>query len=632
VWPVVLLLLLVLVPAVSLVWFMNAAMRNERLAAREQLTEVYRAQLSSVQSRFEEHWSRTIAALNEVARSSSPAAAFAKCVQAGAVDSVIVFDEQGRVAYPGTPSAPTGEPEKLPPQWAEASRLEYARKEPAQAAKAYHALAVQATNVHLAARAFQAEARCLVQSEQKDAAIQLITETLSDGRFDHAVDAQGRVIAANAELMMLELLTNHALPVFHATAERLRGRLVDYDSPVLASAQRLFLMKELLKLRPEIQFPTLPAEELAAAWRDNRGSAIGTGVLKRAPVANHWQFLTGDRRVIALLRPDKLMPANANLPKAEVALLPPDVEREDAFVTMAAGSQFPGWRMALALKDQRLIVAATKSGATLYLWTATLVVGIMGMLMFVTVRILRRQVALARLKNDLAATVSHELKTPLSSMRVLVDTLLQSERLDEATAREYLELIAGENERLSRLIQNFLTYSRMDRRKHAFQLRPASPRQIIDSAVKAMSARFEVPGCRFEVQVDSDLPEIMADSDALTTALANLLDNAYKYSEEIKHIVLRARAVDGQVSFSVQDNGFGIAPRETKKIFWHFYQVDQRLSRACGGCGLGLGIVQFIVEAHDGVVTVESQPGRGSTFSITLPALEAAAPGKEATG
>src|SRR5206468_5490556 len=132
------------------------------------------------------------------------------------------------------------------------------------------------------------------------------------------------------------------------------------------------------------------------------------------------------------------------------------------------GEQIPGWRLALSLADREFFDATTGRQTALCLWTAIFVVAGMGVLAVIAVRLLRRQAALARLKNDLAATVSHELKTPLSSMRVLVDTLLDSEKIGEQRAREYLQLIAQENDRLSRVIQNFLTFSRLERKKHTF--------------------------------------------------------------------------------------------------------------------------------------------------------------------
>ena len=107
----------------------------------------------------------------------------------------------------------------------------------------------------------------------------------------------------------------------------------------------------------------------------------------------------------------------------------------------------------------------------------------------------------------------------------------------------------------------------------------------------------------------------------MATALINLLENAFKYSEEIKRIVLRVRTENGSVIFSVTDNGIGVAARERRRIFQPFYQVDQCLSRKSSGCGLGLSIVQSIIQAHHGSVSVESQPGCGSTFTISVPAV-----------
>jgi signal transduction histidine kinase len=330
--------------------------------------------------------------------------------------------------------------------------------------------------------------------------------------------------------------------------------------------------------------------------------------------------------VLALVRPERVAASLQSVivsdhaaTNTEMALLPPDLDDASAFVTLPAGEQLPGWRLALSLKDRRLLEAAAEHSAATYLWTGILVMAGIGILALLAVRLLRRQVALARLKNDLAATVSHELKTPLSSMRVLVDTLLDSDRIEEKKAREYLQLIARENDRLSRVLQNFLTFSRMERRRHTFDFVSVPPGRIIDAAVNSVRGRFDTPGCRFEVQIEENLPEVTADPDALATALINLLDNACKYSAESKHITLKACARNGQVVFSVRDNGIGIASQETGRIFQPFHQLDSRLSRKGGGCGLGLSIVRYIINAHRGSVSVESQPGAGSTFTLCLP-------------
>jgi signal transduction histidine kinase len=311
----------------------------------------------------------------------------------------------------------------------------------------------------------------------------------------------------------------------------------------------------------------------------------------------------------------QLLPADVSL-----AFLPPGKEFERFFLSPPAGASLPGWRLALSLNDQRLFESAAAQRIASYVWIGVLVVVTVIVLAALALRLVRRQMALTQLRNDLVANVTHELKTPLSSMRLLVDTLLNSQPLHEQTAREYLQLIAQENLRLSRLIDNFLTFSRMERNKYAFGFKEVPAAAIVEGALTAVRERFNAPGCLFETHAAPDLPSVVADADAMVTALVNLLDNAYKYSGEEKQITLSASAENGSVFFAVKDNGIGLTPRDTKRIFKRFFQVDQRLSRSGGGCGLGLSIVKFIVTAHHGSVRVESQPGRGSTFTISLPA------------
>ena len=630
VWPVALLLFAVLVPAACLLWFMSAAMRNERLAAQQKLADAYRAQLSTSKQRLQQYWRETAAVLEKAVETVPAPVAFARCVQSGLVDGIVLFDEAGQIIYPNRPLAAKNDlgdsHSELEPKWQEAYQFEHLRKH-LEAAVRYGALARETTNDSLAARAFQSEARCRLQAGQRDAVIRLVSDVFGSDRYRRATDLQGRLIAANAELMALELVTNRNSSAFQSIARRLAGRLMDYENPVLAAPQRRFLMKEVQKLSPgTVAFPTLAAEELAAQVSEGSPRPARDSSLQRGVATDVWQLTTPNRRVLALLRSDKLL-ATANaamapedaLTDVNIALAAPDTDAADAFLTLPAGEQMPGWRVALSLKDRTFFDTTAGHQATLYLWTGIVVVGVMGALAVMAARVVRRQMTLARLKNDLAATVSHEIKTPLSSMRVLVDTLLESERFDEQRTRDYLQLISQENERLGRLIQNFLTFSRMERKKYAFHFSPSSVRPIVDAAVEPMRGRFGVPGCRLDVHVEENLPAIVADPDALVAALTNLLENAYKYSDGIKHIVFRARAENGSVTFSVKDNGIGITSREQKRIFQPFYQVDQRLSRKGSGCGLGLSIVQFIMTAHRGGVSVESEPGCGSTFTLSLP-------------
>ncbi|HEY2147267.1 MAG TPA: HAMP domain-containing sensor histidine kinase, partial [Pirellulales bacterium] len=238
---------------------------------------------------------------------------------------------------------------------------------------------------------------------------------------------------------------------------------------------------------------------------------------------------------------------------------------------------------------------------------------------------LRRQTRLSRLKNDLVANVSHELKTPLSAIRLLVDTVLDQEHSDPRQTREYLQLVARENQRLSRLIDNFLTFSRLERGKQRFAAEPVEPNEVARRAIESLRDRLDDDDCDFETQIAPNLPPVKADSDALVMVLINLLDNALKYTGPNKRIVLRVSGSANDVCFAVKDNGVGLSPRQKRRVFDRFYQVDQQLTRAAGGCGLGLSIVKSIVAAHGGQVEVQTEVGKGSTFTVSLPVLEFAA-------
>ena len=148
-----------------------------------------------------------------------------------------------------------------------------------------------------------------------------------------------------------------------------------------------------------------------------------------------------------------------------------------------------------------------------------------------------------------------------------------------------------------------------------------------------MVVAFDAPAATLDIDVAADLPPLRGDKDALVTVLLNLLDNACKYTGDEKRMALRAFARDTNVCLAVTDNGIGIPDRARRRIFERFYQLDRRLTRDTTGCGLGLSIVKSIVTAHAGTVTIQSEIGKGSTFTVTLPATTdtALAEGADAT-
>ncbi len=624
-----LLLLVVIVPSVCLLWFMNKAVQNERLAMQQKLLDLYQGQLALNAGAFNDYWRSETGSLEEQYSHLAPAAFFSDKV-AQFADSVICFGSTGQIQYPDTAVSP--QPEAPTPAWVEAQRQEVS--DPVAAAAAFGSLGETTTNQTLAARAFQAQARCLLQGRQTNAALEVLTHALAQPKIQAAADAQGRLIAANAKLMAVELLLPSDPGQAGILCQEMQAQLNDYRHGQMPAAQRRFLMRRLAQLFPaRTKFPSLAAEDLAAGYLESNPSFPPELGWRRTPLPDVWQFPSA-RGHLLLLRHTKMLRDDADrLVKApaEVStmLLPPG-ESTNSFLSMPIGPTMPDWKIAFSWKDKKKMDLAADASIATLLWTGSLAVAGIIALGLLTAGLLRRQMAVAQLKNDLVANVTHELKTPLSSMRLLVDTLLNSPAIEEETAREYLQLIARENLRLSHLIDNFLAFSRIERDKYAFDFHPVPARQIIDSAAAAVRERFNTPGCRFTVAAPPELPPVLADAGALVTALLNLLDNAWKYSGDEKQILLTAAAAGGSVTFAVQDNGLGLPPAETSRIFKRFYQVDPHLSRTGSGCGLGLSIVQFIVSAHHGGVAVQSQPGRGSTFTITLPVAEARGAAKDA--
>jgi signal transduction histidine kinase len=255
----------------------------------------------------------------------------------------------------------------------------------------------------------------------------------------------------------------------------------------------------------------------------------------------------------------------------------------------------------------------------IYIATGVLITLVVLLIAIIAAMAVSRQITLQELKNTAVAIVAHELRTPLASMRMLVDTLREGRFRNEQQLREYLELIASENDRLRRVAENFLTFSRLDRGKQVLDVEPIAPHAIAAQAVAPFAARLAAPGCDFTMEVADTLPEILADREALGQVLANLLDNALKYTGDEKRIALRARKSGAMLAFTVGDNGIGIPQDQRRAIFEPFHQVDQRLSRTREGAGLGLAIVRRIVTAHGGEITVAGEPGKGSVFTVKIP-------------
>jgi signal transduction histidine kinase len=403
--------------------------------------------------------------------------------------------------------------------------------------------------------------------------------------------------------------------------EEVARRLNDYSIPTPARS-RLRMMNRLRARAPNVFLGTQAALALSIELVDAGRLMPMPDVIHQTSIPDIWALSSASGRVVALYRTGRIEAMMHDflhlIDNAGIVFIafPPD-EPADA-EAIAAGPWLPGWQVSFVPLD-----AAERRTAETRRRTTYVAAGLAGVALIVLVgaavgRTTRRHLQVARLKTDLVAAASHELRTPLASMRVLIDGLLDDAELDPVKTREYLQLLSGENTRLTRLIENFLTFSRLDGGRTPFVFDDTPAAAIVTAAVDAVRNRLP-PSGDLRVDIEPSIPAISADAQALTTALVNLLENAIKYSPADPRIEIRAAVDDGHVTFAVIDNGIGIAAGQQRRIFRRFYRVDQDLSRHTSGVGLGLTIVESIVRGHGGTVEVASAPGQGSTFTVRVP-------------
>jgi signal transduction histidine kinase len=234
-------------------------------------------------------------------------------------------------------------------------------------------------------------------------------------------------------------------------------------------------------------------------------------------------------------------------------------------------------------------------------------------------RDVRRDVRMAELRSQFVSSVSHELKTPLTAIRMFAETLRLGRTKNAKTQDEYLETIVNESQRLTRLLNNVLDFSKIEEGKRTYRPERTSLNEIIQTAARAMEYPLSQQGFKLHIQVDEELLEVSVDRDAIEQAILNLLHNAMKYSGQSRDIDLRLLEKNGQALIQVIDRGIGIEPHEQERIFDKFYRIPSSENERLPGTGLGLSLVAHIAKAHGGHIDVKSTPGKGSTFSIYLP-------------
>jgi signal transduction histidine kinase len=246
-----------------------------------------------------------------------------------------------------------------------------------------------------------------------------------------------------------------------------------------------------------------------------------------------------------------------------------------------------------------------------------------------TLRAAARELRLAEAKATFVSNVSHELKTPLALIRLFAETLELGRVKSPEKAQEYYRLINHESRRLTQLVNNILDFARIEAGRRQYRFVEANLAEVVEEVLQSYEYQMKSAGFEVKTEIEHHLPPVLIDRDAMAQVVLNLLNNAVKYSAEVKRIEVRVGARGNDLAVEVTDCGIGIPRAEQRKVFEKFYRVSTGLVHDTKGSGLGLTIVKHIVEAHHGRVLVESAPGAGSRFTILIPVPKAAAAAPE---
>jgi signal transduction histidine kinase len=282
--------------------------------------------------------------------------------------------------------------------------------------------------------------------------------------------------------------------------------------------------------------------------------------------------------------------------------------------------QFPfPWRFVVTLTSLENLKSTARRENLFHGILLIFIVGLMCMGAFLISRDVSRESEAARHKSEFVHNISHELKTPLTLIRLYGETLKDGRILSEEIRHEAYEIITKESERLSHMINNVLDFSRIETGRKEFYFKKGDLAKIVKETLDSYRYHLEKKGFSIQEEIETNLPPMDFDREAITSVLINLLSNAMKFSPEKNEVAIRLFKDDNSVILQVEDKGIGISQKEADKIFQRFYRSGNSIVSESRGSGLGLTIIQHIAEAHGGRVELESELGKGSVFSVVFP-------------
>ncbi len=316
--------------------------------------------------------------------------------------------------------------------------------------------------------------------------------------------------------------------------------------------------------------------------------------------------------------------ANGSVPHdspVAAALFSPNESLPDSqIVRRSLAPWLTGWSFVVTPKDPAALQAAQTKRRNQRFGIVLFAVVMLGVGAVLSMRLVGRELDVATMKTDFAASVSHELRSPITQIRIKAEALLLGlAETDEERTKHYLTIIR-ETERLSRLVDNTLDFAAIERGAKSYTLRAGDLADTIYRGCDGIVGSLELQGTTFDIDVSADLPAVHHDSDAVVQCIINLVSNAAKYSDpgSTVRVVARTRP-DGGVDVDVEDEGIGMSPEDMERIFEPFFRSHDSNARKRKGTGIGLTIARYIMQAHGGDVAVRSELGKGSTFTLTFP-------------
>ena len=299
-----------------------------------------------------------------------------------------------------------------------------------------------------------------------------------------------------------------------------------------------------------------------------------------------------------------------------------DGPRSEGTIVLTPGETRLPFLLRVSAAGGRLDAGAFGSGRTVLITGLAFTFALMLAAAYGLYRATTRGMALVQQQADFVSAVSHEFRTPLTSMCHLTELLVGNRVSSEERKAQYYRLLAHEAGRLHRMVESLLSFGRMQAGSSAWRLEPADTGELVRGVVEEFRRDPQSRGREVICEAEDNLPPIRADREALSRAVSNLLENAGKYSEPGAPIRVSAKRAGDSIHISVKDHGAGIPREEQKKLFERFVRGDEARRAGVRGIGVGLALVKSVAEAHGGSVRLASEPGRGSTFTLVIPSHE----------